>query len=47
MDEVLVIALTTPPPGIVELVEKQKQAELAGTMIPPGTPTPPKPQPSA
>ncbi len=48
MDEVLVIALTQPPPGIVELVERQKEAELAGNIIPPGTPTtPPKPQPSA
>ena len=48
MDEVLVIALTQPPPGIVELVERQKQAEIAGNIIPPGTPTtPPKPQPSA
>ncbi len=48
MDEVLVIALTQPPPGIVELVERQKEAEIAGNIIPPGTPTtPPKPQPSA
>ncbi|HLU67988.1 MAG TPA: endopeptidase La, partial [Kofleriaceae bacterium] len=46
MDEVLVVALTKPPPGIVELVERQKQAEMAGTMIP--EPTPPRgPQPSA
>jgi ATP-dependent Lon protease len=48
MDEVLVIALTQPPPGIVELVQRQKEAEIAGNIIPPGTPTtPPKPQPSA
>jgi hypothetical protein len=42
MDEVLVIALTTPPPGIVELVERQKEAELAGAIIPAGTPPTPK-----
>src|SRR4029078_8875704 len=45
MDEVLVLALTDPPRGIVELVERQKEAEIAGNIIPPGTPTtPPKPQ---
>ena len=47
MDEVLVIALTTPPPGIVELVERQKAEELAGGIISAGTPPVNKPQPSA
>jgi ATP-dependent Lon protease len=38
MDEVLVIALTAPPPGIVELVNRQKEADLTGGIIPQGTP---------
>src|SRR4030095_387604 len=50
MDEVLVIALTTPPPGIVERVERKKQADLPAPMTPPdggAPPTPRTPQPSA
>ncbi len=47
MDEVLVIALTHPPTGIVELVERQKQ-EMTGAMIPPEPGSPPRgPQPLA
>jgi ATP-dependent Lon protease len=49
MDEVLVIALTHPPPGIVDLVARQKQEEPATPLIPPAEPgSPPRgPQPSA
>ena len=48
MDEVLILALISAPPGIVELVEKQKQAEATGAPMPAPTGTPPvTPQPSA
>ncbi|HKE20651.1 MAG TPA: endopeptidase La [Kofleriaceae bacterium] len=48
MDEVLVIALTTPPTGIVELVERQKEGEPNAALIPPEAGSPPRgPQPSA
>jgi ATP-dependent Lon protease len=47
MDEVLLVALTNPPAGVIEMVEKQRLEDAAGQLAAAEATKPGRPQPQA